>query len=814
MNDIRLSLRSLFKRPGFTVVAVLTLALGIGANSTIFTLVNAVLLRPLPVEEPDRVVSVYATSPDGARSSRFSYLDYVDYRDRNEVLAGLAAQNLTPITLGVAEGAEPILGQIVSGNYFTVLGVGARLGRVFTAEEDRQGSERVAVVSHSFHQRRFPAEPDVTGKIIYLNGDAFTVIGIIEKDFTGTSIGPFIDVWVPMMQTGNWMGPDWMGNRARAQLQMIGRLKPDVSRDEAQANMSTLAAQLAQEYKEPGRADGVELTQSSLIEGRRRTAVAAFFAILLAVVGLVLLIACANVANLLLVRALSRRREMAIKLALGAGRFRLMRQFMTESLLLALAGGGAGLLISLWAGNLLHNFNPLPSFPIQFDLSADARVIAFVFAASLVTGVALGIIPALRGTRPDLLATLKDETSSVGSGSSKSRLRNVFVVAQISLSLVLLIGATLLVRSLQNSQAIDPGFRPENAFAMDFDLDLKGFSEEKGREFYARMIERVSAVPGVEAAAIADRAPLDISTTTTGVLIEGYEPPAGKTAIPISAYTVGPGYFGTTAIPLVGGRDFTVRDDKDAPQVVIINQQMALRYWPNENPIGKRFRLAAQSAQKLPEMIVEVIGVARDSKYRTLSEEATPHVYLPFLQSYKPGMTLIVRVAGDTRQMMRTVRAELQRLDKDPQAFFPRTMFEHMAVVLAPGQIAATLFAIFGLLALALAVVGIYAVMAYSVTERTREIGIRMALGAKPSDVFKLVVGKGLILSAIGTIIGLAAAFALTRFLAGLLVGVSATDPATFAAIPALFTLVALLASYLPARRAMRVDPLAALKHE
>jgi macrolide transport system ATP-binding/permease protein len=813
-QDVRLSFRMLFKKPGFTIVAVLTLALGIGANSTIFTLVNAVLLRPLPVEEPDRVVSVYATSQDGTRSSRFSYLNYLDYRDRNEALAGLAAQNLTPLTLGVAEESEPILGQIVSGNYFTVLGVRARRGRVFNQEDDRPGAERVAVISHSFHQRRFPAEPDLTGKTIYLNGDPFTVVGIIEKDFTGTSIGPFIDLWVPMMQTGSWMGPDWMGNRARAQLQMIGRLKPDLSREQAQANMITLAAQLSQEYKEENRADGVELIQSSLIEGRNRTAVAAFFAILLAVVGLVLLIACANVANLLLVRALGRRREMAIKLALGAGRFRLVRQFMTESILLALMGGAVGLLISLWAGNLLHSFNPLPTFPIQFDLSADARVIAFVFAASLVTGLALGIIPALRGTRPDLLTALKEETSAASSGSSKSRLRNTFVVAQIALSLLLLIGATLLLRSLQNAQATDPGFRAEKAFAMDFDLDLKGLSEEKGRQFYASMVERIRAIPGVESATIANRAPLDISTPTTGVLVEGYQPPPGKTAIAISSYRVGDDYFGTMAIPLVGGRDFTERDSKDAPGVVIINQQMARRYWPDENPIGKRFRLVAQAAQNMREKTVEVIGVAKDSKYRTLSEDETPHIYLPFLQSYEPGMTLLVRAAGDTQQMMRTVRAELQTLDKDPQAFFARTMFEHMAVVLAPGQIAATLFAVFGLVALALAIIGIYAVMAYSVTERTREIGIRMALGAKPSDVFKLVVGSGLLLSAIGIAIGLAAAFALTRFLASLLVGVSATDPITFAAIPLLFTLVALLACYLPARRAMRVDPTVALKYE
>ncbi len=814
MNDVRLSFRMLLKKPGFTLVAVLTLALGIGANSTIFTLVNAVLLRPLPIEEPDRVVSVYATSQDGTRSSRFSYLNYLDYRDRNETLGGLAAQSLTPLTLGVADGSEPILGQIVSGNYFSLLGVRARIGRAFAPEEDRAGAERVVVVSHSFHQRRFPAEPDLTGKTIYLNGDPFTVIGVIEKDFTGTSIGPFIDVWVPMMQTGNWMGPEWMENRKDAKLQLIGRLKPGLSRDEAQANMSTLAAQMATQYPETNKSQGAELTQASLIEGRRRTAVAAFFAILLAVVGLVLLIACANVANLLLVRAIGRRREMAIKLALGASRFRLVRQFMTESILLALMGGAAGLLISLWVGNLLHNFNPLPTFPIQFDLSADARVIGFSLAASLLTGLILGIIPALRGTRPDLLAALKDETSSSTSGSSKSRLRNAFVVAQISVSLLLLIGATLLVRSLQNAQAIDPGFRAENAFAMDFDLDLKGFNQEKGIRFYASMVERVRALPGVESAALANRAPLDISTPTTDVMINGYQPPPGKSAIPISFYRTGPGYFETMAIPLVAGRDFNERDTKEAPQVVVVNQQMAQRYWPDENPVGKRFRLVAQAARSLPEKTVEVIGVAKDSKYRTLSEEETPHIYLPFLQDYEAGMTLLVRTTGDTRQMMRAVRAELQTLDKDPQAFFARTMHEHTSVVLAPGQIAATLFAVFGLIALVLAMIGVYAVMAYSVTERTREIGIRIALGAQPSHVFKLVVGNGMILSAIGTAIGLAGAFALTRFLTGLLVGVSAIDPITFAAIPVLFTLVALLACYLPARRAMRVDPLAALKHE
>jgi putative ABC transport system permease protein len=814
MNDVRFGFRMLFKKPGFTLVAVLTLALGIGANSTIFSLVNAVLLRPLPVEEPDRVVSVYATFQDQTRSSRFSYPNYLDYRDRSESLAGLAAQTSTPLTLGLADGSEPVLGQIVSGNFFTLLGVRARLGRVFTQEEDRAGAERVVVVSHSFHQRRFPAEPDLIGKTIYLNGDPFTVVGVIGKDFTGTSIGPFIDVWVPMMQTGNWIGPDWAEDRAAARLQMIGRLKPGVSRDEAQANMATLAAQLAEQFPETDKAQGVALTQASLIEGRRRTAVAAFLTILLAVVGFVLLIACANVANLLLVRALGRRREMAIKLALGASRFRLMRQFMTESLLLALMGGAAGLLISLWVGNLLHNFNPLPTFPIQFDLSADGRVIGFSLVASVATGLILGIIPALRGTRPDLISALKDETSSATGGSSKSRLRNSFVVAQIAISLLLLIGATLLLRSLQNAQAIDPGFRAENVFAMDFDLDLKGYGEEKGRQFYALMVERMGALPGVESAALANRAPLDISTPMTGVMVEGYQPPPGMAATPISFYRVGPGYFETMAIPLVSGRDFTERDGKQSPQVVIINQQMARRYWPDENPIGKRFRLAAQPARRLPERTVEVVGVAKDSKYRTLSEEETPHIYLPFLQDYEAGMTLLVRAAGDTRQMMRAVRGELQTLDKDPQAFFARTMHEHMSVVLAPGQIAATLLAVFGLVALALATIGIYGVMAYSVTERTREIGVRMALGAKPSDIFKLVIGDGMLLSAAGTLIGLAAAFALTRFLASLLVGVSATDPITFAAIPVLFTMVALLACYLPARRATRVDPLAALKHE
>ncbi len=818
LEDLHFGLRSLGRKPGFTAVVVLTLALGIGANSLIFTLANAVLIRPLPVAEPDRLVSFYATSAGSTRQSRFSWLNYSDYRDQNDVFAGLTAGTQVPLTIGQGDQSEPVLGEVVSGNYFSLLGVNATAGRTFTAEEDRSSGERVVVLGHTFWQRRFGADPALINQTIALNGTRFTVIGVANKEFRSTTVGPATDVWVPMMQAEGWLGVDWKSNRSKNQFRVMGRLKTGVSREQAQASVSTIAVRLSQAYPEFNKTTGVELEKSSLVEGKRRTFVASFFALLWVVVGLVLLIACANVANLLLVRALSRQRELAVRQALGATRLRLIRLFLTESLLLSLSGGIVGTLAAAWASNLLKGFDPLPTFPFEFDFSIDRRVLGGSMLITLVTGVVLGLVPAWQASKPNLVRALRDDART-GTGSLyKSRLRGLLVISQVSISLVLLLGAALMLQSLRQMQAVSPGFNPDHVFAMDFDLDLKGYSEDKGRRFYQSMIERTAVLPGVESISMSSRAPLDISTPEAGVQIEGHVAPPGKTAIPISFVRISPGYFQTVAIPILKGRDFSARDDEKAPRVAIINETMAQRFWPREEAIGKRFKLTTNKSQAGGESpadgLVEVVAVARNSKYRTLGEDPTPHMYLPLWQDYNAGMSMLVRTRVEPRQMMRTVRGELLMLDQDPQAFFPRTMEEHTSIVVAPAKIAAVLFGLFGLIALFLATLGIYGVISYSSRQRIREMGIRVALGAQPRDVFKLILGQGLVLALIGVTIGLLASLALTRFLSSLLFGVSATDPLTFTAIALSLVAVALLACYLPARRATKVDPLVALRYE
>jgi predicted permease len=621
-------------------------------------------------------------------------------------------------------------------------------------------------------------------------------------------------MYVPLMQTGSWLGPRWAENRGKPSVRVTGRLKLGVNLDQAQAEASTIAGRLAAAYPEISRGSGIELLQASLIEGRRRNSVTAFFLVLLAVVAVVLIIACANIANLILVRTIGRQREIAIRQAVGATRFRLIQQFVTEGLLLSLLGGAAGVLISLWAGGLLFGFNPLPSFHLQFDLSLDARMLGFSLLVSVLAGVVLGLIPALPGSRIDLVTSLKDGIGTGGGLSGKTRIGNALVVAQVALSLVLLIGAGLLLRSLSNAESADTGFSSDNTFAMDFDLDLKGMSEEQGRRHYGAMIDRIGSLPGVSAVALANRAPLDISTPTTSVSVEGHNPPAGASGFAVSSYTVDIGYFDTMAIPIMRGRDFTDRDAAASPGVVVINESMARRFWPGDDPLGRRIRLAGNPSDGMAGRPLDIVGVARDSKYRTMNEDPTPHIYLPFRQNYEPAMTMLVRVVADPQRMMGVVRGELQAIDKDPQAFFARTMHEHMGVALAPGRIAATLFAIFGALALTLAVIGLHGVVSYSVSQRTREIGIRIALGAEPSDIVRLVVGRGLLLAGAGLVLGLALASIASGVLSSLLFGVGSHDPATFAGVSILFAGVATIASYIPARRAAKVDPLSALKNE
>jgi predicted permease len=807
-QDLRYGFRMLMKRPGLTAVAVLSLALGIGINSTIFSLVNAVLLRPLPVEEPDSLVRLYGKASDGANSLRISYQDYADYRDQNQVFTGLAGVSLAPLTMSADNQTQQLLGEIVSGDYFSVLGVRAASGRPFLSEEARAGAGPVIVISYGLWQRRFAADPALIGKTVHLNGDPFTVVGVAAQEFKGTFAGAFIDVWVPVDHSAAWLGPDWRTNRSKPALHAIGLLKPAVTFEQARAAMTTLAGQLEQAYPESNSGKSIELGPATLVHGNRRKAISSFLMIIMVMVALVLLTACANVANLMLTRTLGRRRELALRMALGATRGRLIRHLLTESVLLSILGGAAGLIAAIWATDLLAAFNPIPTVPLQFDLSLDRRVLGFTLFISLLTGVMLGLAPALRASKWELASMLKDEAASLAGDRHKSRLRNFLVVAQVAVSVVLLISAGLFLKSLHRAQSASPGFAPDNALAMDIDLKPKGLSPHEGKQLYRNLIESIEAMQGVQSACLADLAPLDIATSTVSVSIDGHQPPPGQRATRVSSNTVSPRYFQSLGIPLLAGRDFDERDNEEAPRVVIINETMARRHWPEGDAIGKQFRFGDDMSQ------VQVIGVAEDVKYRTIGEDASPHVYLPFLQNYSAGMTLLVRTTGDPKPMIGIVQRGLLVVDKDVQGFFARTLVEHMGFSLLPSRLAAALLGVFGLLAVALAVIGIYGVLSYAVTQRTHEIGVRLALGAQASDVFKLVVGQGMVLVLIGVASGMAVALFATRIFSSLLFGVSATDPLTFVIVLLAMSAVAMIACYIPARRATKVDPMIALRYE
>ena len=818
LQDIRYTLRVLGKKPGFAAVAILSLALGIGANVAVFSLVNSVLFKPMPVKEPERLAALYTTEAQSRIPSGFSYPDYVDYRDNSEVFTDLMGFTGMPLNLS-AGGDQPelIWGEIVTGNYFSGLGVEPVVGRSFMPEEDlTPNSHPVAVISYSFWQRRFSSDPDIAGKTIKLNNHDFTIVGVAPFGFTGAKFLGFIpDAWVPVMMHGQVM-PDSeqiLTRRASRFLSLRGRLKEGVSLDEAEAAMNTRARQLEQAYPETNKNLTVNVVDGS-------TKVEPFITVtgvlpiisfmMMAIVGLVLLIACANVANLLLARATGRRREVAIRLALGASRTRLIRQLLTESTILSIAGGGLGLLMALWVGDLMMAYYPVLDFTTiepAYDLSLDWRVIGFALAVSIITGFVFGMAPALQASKPDLVPTLKGETSGIG-GPRRFGLSNMLVIAQVALSLILLITAGLFIRSVQNAEQIDPGFDTQNIMLSSVDLGLQGYTEAKGKDFYKHLVERVSALPGVESAAVAFPLPLDAYDYGTRVDIEGYQPPPDEGRVRLGYTIAGPGYFRAMGTRLIDGREFTERDSTDAPRVVIINETMASRYWPGQSPIGKRIRVGNERNP-----FSEVVGLAEDGKYTTLGEAPTPYMFVPLGQNYDGRMTLVVRGAR-APQLMPAIRQEVRALDETLPLFGAKSIQEFMTRSLSGAQFAATLVTLFGVLAMLLAAVGIYGVMNYSVSTRTREIGIRMALGANRVEVLKMILKQGMSLAGIGVVIGLALAFVLTRMMTSLLFGVSATDQITFIAISLLLAVVALAACYIPARRATRVDPMVALRHE
>src|SRR5262245_26342601 len=814
-QDLRYGGRILLKNPGFTLVAVITLALGIGAKTAIFSIVNAILLRsPTGVSEPEQLVQVGWTRNNFKIISGLRYPDYCDYRDQNTVFSGLAIMGSLPIHLSTGSDAERVTGALVSGNYFNVLGMKVRLGRTLMPEDDTaSGANPVAVISNPLWERRFGSDHNIVGKTINLNGHPFTIVGVAAKGFTGTIVGITVDMWIPITMY-SYAEPAWrdvstvLTNRGSHFLNTtFGRLKQNVSGEQAQAEMSMLARRREETYPKTNSGVGVTVVPGLGLGPEQRSDVRQFAAWLMAIVGLVLIVASAIIANVLLARAISRRKEFGVRLALGASRIRLIRQLLTESLLLASLGGFAGVCLAVWMNESLLKLIPKEhKFPAPADLNMDWRVLGFTLLVTLITGIFFGLIPALHASKPDLLPMLKDSALS-GYKGKRLNLRGALIIGQTALTLLVLVCAGLFVRTLQNLQMISPGFNTEQVMVGSFDLGRQGYSEAQVELFYRQIIERIEALPGIHSASLAVWVPLT-GTQNSGIRVEGQE----GNSIQVDDNVIASHYFETMDIPLVLGRDFNQADDKTAPGVVIINESFARRAFPQQNPLGRR--IAFRTGSTTYGLSLEIIGVARDIKHVSLLEPSRPHVYKPLFQNYRQGMTLHVRAAGNPSVQIAAVRREVQNLDKNLPVFGVKTLAEQLRDLLLPQRSLATLIGFFGLLTLSLVSIGLYGVMSYLVTERTYEIGIRIALGARRTDALLLVLRQGIMLVVFGTVIGLAVTLAITRILSSALYGVSANDALTYTGASLLIIFTALLACSIPARRATKVDPMVALRCE
>lgn len=807
LQDLRFGFRQLWKRPGFTIAAVLCIALGIGANSATFSFANAFLWRKSMAAEPDRLVRIFVEWQAGLKYGSFSYPDYSDVRDKNDVFAGLVASSIMPMHLSAGDRSERVWGAVVSGNYFAALGIKPILGRAFEPEEDKNpGSHPVAVIGHGLWQRRFGADPAVVGRTLSLNTLPFTVIGIAPPGFYGMDTGVGQEVWIPLMMTGQ-MGDQRRSMTARGShwvQSVIGRLKPGITMEQAGASMSSLMANLASEYPTTNKNKGARLYSlaETSLHPMVRGGFVQFLKLMFGVVGFILLLACSNVAGLLLARSSARRREISVRMALGAGRMRLIRQLLAESILLSFLAGGVGILLNVWLTQLIQSFTPPSDLPLRIDVGLDWPVLGFTFAVTAVTGMLFGLTPALAATRTDLVSVLK-EGSPVHLGGA-SRLRRALVVGQVALSLSLLIGAGLLVRSLQAARDLDPGFNPDHQLVAAMNLGLQRYDEAKGRQFVQSLRNRMQGLPGVQSVGFSDSLPLSLSSSQTSVRPEGFTAPPDSSLPAIDYCTVDYGYFQAMGIPIRRGRGFLETDKVDSPPVIVINEAFAQRFWPGQDPIGKRVRTGGKDQQ--------VIGVVKTGKYFSLGEDPKSFFYFPLEQNHRASVFLHVRTSTDPDSLLETVRREVRVLDDKLPLSDLRTMHAAMGFALLPARMAAGVVSAFAFLALFLAAIGLYGVISFSVTQSMRDIGIRMALGAQAGDVLKLVIRGGMTLTAIGLVLGLGLSIALTRLVKSLLYGLSATDPLSYAVAVTILALVTFLAVYLPARRATRVDPIIALR--
>ncbi len=827
LQDINFALRTFAKAPLFVAVAVFSLAFGIGANTAIFSLTDQILVRMLPVKQPEQLVMFSAIGRHYGNNmgwNRISYPMYQDFRDHNTVFSGMFCFRETQMSLSYNGRTERVAGELVSGNYFPVLGVTAALGRVFTASDDKfQGAHPVAVLSYGFWQRRFAGDPGVIGQKLTINGYPFTVIGITPAGFSGTDPSYAPQVRVPMMMSLKITTYLNLNDRRSRWVTAFGRLKPGVSIKEAKASIQPFFHQILQmEVKEKAFAKAspymkqqfLRMSMDVLPASKGRSYLRRQFSkpllVLMATVTLVLLIACANIANLLIARATSRQKEMAVRLALGSGRRRIIRQLLIESLLLSIGGGVAGLALAIWTDKALLSFLPPSTSALTVSSTPDWRILGFNLALSVLTGIAFGLVPALQSTRPDVASTLKDQAGAVTGGAS-TLTRKSLVVSQIALSLLLLVGAGLFIRSLQNLKDLDPGFRTTNLLAFKVDPTLNGYERERTKIFYQRLKENLETLPGVQMAALAVVAVMEGDEWDQWVTIDSYSPKTGELPDPHMNF-VSTDYFKTMEITLLAGRDFRRTDTVSSPKVCIVNEAFAKKYFGGINAVGHKIGMGIDPGTKTD---ITIIGVARSTKYESMRDEIPTEVFRPYQQmDFATGITAYVRTAQNPEQIFSSIRKRVHDLDSNLPVFGMITLEKQMEDSLVTERLVALLSTGFGFLATGLAAIGLYGVMAYTVARRTREIGIRMAIGAARKDVLWLVLREVLVLLGIGIAIALPAAWILTQTVRSQLYGIQPADPVSMITATLAIAAVAVLAGYWPARRAMRVDPVCALRYE